>query len=97
LNCTVQKTIMLTNLSLVIAILSFGTPLFVLIVFLPAIIELWKPKDCGPRMITYRVPNAGLATGPLNYLANIEEDQQFASSVFHPLMKILESLPNLEV
>jgi hypothetical protein len=88
---------MLTNLSLVIAILSFGTPLLVLIVFLPAIIELRNPKDCGPRMITSRVPNVGLATGPLNYLVNIEEDLQFASSVFHPLMKILEFLPDLEV
>ena len=88
---------MVANLSLVIAILSFGTPLFMLIVFLPAIIELKKPKDCGPRMIASRVPNVGLATAPLYYLANIEEDQNFANSVLCPLMKILESLPNLEV
>jgi hypothetical protein len=88
---------MLTNLSLVIAILGFGTPLLMLFVFLPAIIELRNPKDCGPRMIASRVPNVGLAAGPLDYLANIEEDQNFANSVFHALMKILEFLPNLEV
>jgi hypothetical protein len=49
------------------------TALFFLIIFLPAIIELKKPKDCGPRLITYfNEPNGAI----LNQLVNIEADEK---------------------
>jgi hypothetical protein len=88
---------MTPNLNSVITILLLGTPALILIVFLPAIIELKKPKDCGPRMITDQVPNRGLTTAPVFHLINIDEDQKFARSLFKRLAKIVEFLPNLEV
>jgi hypothetical protein len=88
---------MVPNLNSVITILLLGTPALILIVFLPAIIELKKPKDCGPRMITDQVPNGGLVSAPIFRLANIEEDQKFTRPLFSPLTKILEFLPNLKV
>jgi hypothetical protein len=88
---------MILNLNSVITILLFGTPALILIVFLPAIIELKKPKDCGPRMIMDHVPNGRLVTTPIMHLINIEEDQKFTRSLFRRLTKIVEFLPNLEV
>jgi hypothetical protein len=88
---------MVPNLNSVIAILVLGTPILILIVFLPALVELKKPKDCGPRMIMDHFPNGGLAAAPISHLTNIEEDQKFTQSLFRQLTKILEFLPNLEV
>jgi hypothetical protein len=51
---------MVPNLNSVITILLLGTPALILIVFLPAIIELKKPKDGGPRMITIIFQTEGL-------------------------------------
>ena len=93
---TGSKKIMLPNLDWVIAVLLLGTPALVLIVFLPAIVELVKPKDCGPRMITDNVSNGLPETASVFCFANIEEDQEFISSLSSPLTKILEFLPNLE-
>jgi hypothetical protein len=88
---------MIPDLNSVITILLLGTPALILIVFLPAIIELKKPKDCGPRMITDQVPNGGLTTAAMFHLVNIDEDQKFTRSLFKRLAKIIEFLPNLEV
>jgi len=93
---TGSKKIMVPNLYSIIAVLLLGTPVLILIAFLPAIFELMKPKDCGPRMITDHVPEGLPESASVFCFANIEEDQRFVSPLSSPLKKILEFLPNLE-
>ena len=87
---------MAPNLNSIIAVLLLATPALILIIFLPAIVELVKPKDCGPRRITDHVPNGSPESASVFCFANIEEDQEFTSPLSNPLKKILEFLPNLE-
>jgi hypothetical protein len=83
------------NLNSMITILVLGMPVLILILFLPAIVELKKPKDSGPRMITDRIPTARPATGSIFHLTNIEEEQRMENMLLR-LSKIIDFLPNLE-
>jgi hypothetical protein len=65
--------------------------------FLPAILELRKPKDGGPRMIMGGIPEAPFPVMAVFSIVNIEEEQRFDSSLLRPLAKIIEVLPSLEV
>jgi hypothetical protein len=78
-----------------IAILALGTPVLILILFLPAIVELKKPKDNGPRIISDQIPIARPATGSVFHLTNIEEEQKMENLLLR-LSKIIDFLPNLE-
>ena len=88
---------MIPNLTSIITILILGTPLLILIMFLPAILELRKPKDGGPRMIMGGFPEAPFKMTSVFAIVNIEEEQMFESSLLRPLAKIIEVLPSLEV
>ena len=87
---------MIPNLTQTILILALGTPSLILIMFLPALIELKKPKDCGPRQIMDKVPEFHVQPR-LFAIANIEEEIKFEHSLIPRLMKIIEVLPSLEV
>jgi hypothetical protein len=52
---------MILNPTAMITILNVTAPVLLLILFLPAIIELKKPKDRGPRMIMAKVPEVTLS------------------------------------
>jgi hypothetical protein len=88
---------MIPNLTLIIALLILGTPILILIMFLPAILELRKPKDGGPRMIMDGVLEVRMQLAGAVPLVNIEEEKRFDSSLLRPLAKIIEALPSLEV
>ena len=88
---------MIPNPPSIITILFLGTPILVLIMFLPAILELRKPKDGGPRMIMGGFPEAPFPVMTVFSIVNIEEEQRFESSLLRPLAKIIEVLPSLEV
>jgi hypothetical protein len=86
---------MIPNLTAVILILT--TPILILITFLPAFIELKKPKDGGPRRITAEIPEVNLWITQFIPIVNIEDEQNFDSSLIQKMAKSVEFLPSLEV
>jgi hypothetical protein len=88
---------MIPNPTSIITILILGTPILISTMFLPAILELKKPKDEGPRMIMGGVPEAPFPVAAVFPIVNIEEDQKFDSSLLKPLAKVIGVLPSLEV
>jgi len=88
---------MIPTLTQTLLILILGTPPLILIMFLPALIELKKPKDCGPRMIMENVPDLHLQPRFIFAIPNIEEEIKFEHSLLPRLTKIIEVLPSLEV
>jgi hypothetical protein len=87
---------MIPNLTAIIIII-ITTPVLILIMFLPAFIELKKPKDEGPRMITAEIPDANVSIRHFIPLANIEDEQKFDSSLIQAMAKTIAVLPSLEV
>lgn len=74
-----------------IQLLVFFTCLFAFsfLLFLPALIELKRPQDCGPRRITgFRVYSVSLM--------NIEDDLKIDKMLLSKLALLFEALPNLE-
>jgi hypothetical protein len=88
---------MIPNLISIIVLLILGTPILILIMFLPAILELRKPKDGGPRMIMDNVLEVRMQLAGAVPLVSIEEEQRFDSSLIRPLAQIIDALPSLEI
>jgi hypothetical protein len=88
---------MIPNLTWMITILIVATPILILVMFLPAIIELKKPKDDGPRRIMESIPELKIGIMNSILIANIEEEKKFDSSLIQTLTKIIEVLPSLEI
>jgi len=88
---------MIPNLTLIIAVLIVGIPILILIIFLPALLELKKPKNGGPRIIMDNIPEVQIQIMRAIPMASIEEEQRFDSALIRPLAKIIEVLPSLEV
>ena len=85
-----------TSTTLILSIL--GVLTFSIIMLLPALLELKKPKDSGPRKIMddayithYRMAGAVLM------IKNLEEDYRFDQKPTGKIMDIIAVLPNLEV
>jgi hypothetical protein len=74
--------------------LFFGVVTFILVMFLPAFLELRKPKDAGPRRIEENVVSRKYQV----QLASIErsEDTEADLAVIKKVANILSALPNLE-
>jgi hypothetical protein len=74
--------------------LFFGVVIFILVMFLPAFLELRKPKDAGPRRIEEKVVSSKYQV----QLASIErsEDTKADLAVIKKVANILSVLPNLE-
>ena len=88
---------MIPNLTSIITMLILGTPILILIMLLPVLVELKKPKDAGPRMIMDNVSEVPISFMRVIPLANIEEEQKFDSTLIQTLAKIIGALPSLEV
>ncbi len=78
--------------------LLFGVSVFIFIVLLPALLELKRPRDAGPRMImgdaiiTWRFQGRGNML-----LASIEEEKLgFDQTIVKRIADIIAVLPNLE-
>ena len=67
------------------------------LLFLPALIELKKPKDSGPRLITSDITKLMLISLHPNIL-NIEDEQMraFDSQLAAKIACFLYAIPNLE-
>jgi hypothetical protein len=88
---------MIPNLTLIIIILIGVTPALILIMFLPALFELKKPRDAGPREIVDSIPEVKMLAMQVIPIANMEKEQKFDVSLIQTIAKIIGSLPSLEV
>jgi hypothetical protein len=88
---------MIPNLTSAILLVVIGAPALILVMFLPALLELRRPRDRGPRMIMNDFH--GLLVGPpsVGAVLNIEEEQRFDQSLLRLLVKVTAVLPCLEV
>ena len=87
---------MLLNLVSVIALLVLGIFVPVLLLFLPAIIELKKPKDSGPRIIDETASDLLFRRAGVILIANIEEEQKLDSLIIRSMARTIDFLPTLE-
>jgi hypothetical protein len=87
---------MLPNLALTFVIISLGVSIFIIIMLLPAFLELKKPKDAGPRMIKDYTFTANLVTKEI-LIVNLEEKQEFDQTLVKKIVDVINALPNLEV
>lgn len=88
---------MIPNLTSIIIILIGAIPILIFIMFLPAILEIKKPKDGGPRMIMDNIPQVKMPMTHAIRIADIEEKQKFDISLIQKIAKFIQVLPNLEV
>jgi len=76
-------------------LLILGVSTFIFIMLLPALFELKRPKDAGPRTIV----DHPLFTQPEVRkvpMANVEEEQRFDQKLAEKIADIIAVLPNLE-
>ncbi len=75
------------------------SPFLIFILFLPAIIELKKPRDRGPRLIMDKIPTPKLSflygIVPLDKV-EFEWERDFDLSLIHSVAAIIEVLPKFE-
>ena len=88
---------MISILTSIITVLVLGTPILILIMLLPALLELRKPKDAGPRMIMDNISEVLVQTVRMLPIANIENEQKFDVTLIQTIAKIIEVLPSLDV
>lgn len=68
---------------------------FIILTFLPAIIELKKPKDPGPRLISNGDSRLSI---PLNIFLNIPSIDDASAKLLTPIIsELLDFLPDIEV
>ena len=79
-----------------IATLIATTAIIIVLFFLPALIELKKPKDAGPRLIDDNIPKIRIGTLKIPII-DIEEEQKFTYQSTIKTADFLYTLPNLEV
>lgn len=70
--------------------LFFGVITFIIIMLLPAIMELKKPKDAGPKTLERDRQNG------INLLVNMESDAKFDWATIRRVAEIIAILPSLE-
>lgn len=76
-----------------------GVAATMLLMFLPAIVELWKPKDAGPRLIAENFTTSALTLNNLSLMRNIQPDLtdiECEMGITKVYAKTLVFLPNLE-
>lgn len=73
---------------------SLGLASFILILLLPSILELKKPKDPGPKNIESLL---SASSNKESVLTNLEENQNFDGELIKKTANVLNLLPNLEV
>jgi len=78
-----------------IATLIATTAIIIVLFFLPALIELKKPKDAGPRLINDNIPKIRISTLKVP-LTDIEEEQKFTYQSPINIADSLYTLANLE-
>jgi hypothetical protein len=86
---------MIQSLNTLITTLIAITTVTTIIMFLPAIIELKKPKDAGPRIIKGNFAKIGISTLKIPII-NIEDDWKLDIQSTMKIASFLNVIPNLE-
>jgi len=76
--------------------LILGVSTFIFIMLLPALLELKRPKDAGPRMIA---DDANFTQPKIRNMpiVDVEEEQGFDRILIKRIADVIAVLPNLEV
>jgi len=76
--------------------LIFGVSTFIFIMLLPALLELKRPKDAGPRMI---MDHSVVVQPDIRsmLMVNVEEERGFDQILVEKIADVIAVLPNLEV
>jgi len=77
--------------------LIFGVLTFIFVMILPALLELKKPKDAGPRTIMDSIPIGQSLVGETTLIVNMEDDYEFDELLMKKIVDVIAVLPNLEV
>lgn len=88
-----------SDLNSAIAIFLLFGPLLILVLFLPALIELKRPKDEGPRFIMNRLPAAKigiLKTIVFKRIVDIDEEERFEVLLYPRVAEITGIMSNFE-
>lgn len=76
--------------------LVIGVSTFILIMLLPALLELKGPRDAEPRRIMNDVRNTQLYRRQNFQIANIEDEGKFSRTLVEKIAEVIAFLPNLE-
>jgi hypothetical protein len=77
-------------------LLILGVSASILLMLLPAIYELKKPRDAGPRRFMNEIPIIQAKVVKTMLIANMEEDYKFGQQPLRKILDIIAILPNLE-
>jgi hypothetical protein len=84
------------DLSFISTVAILGTPILLLVMLLPAVLELKKPRDAGPRLIMDDSSLKSIQVLQVPLIWDIEENQGF-DFVFHkPTGLVFGFLANLD-
>jgi hypothetical protein len=61
---------LILEMSPILALIGLGTPISVLVMFVPTLIELKRPKDAGPRLIISDLVPIGPRNTSTTYILN---------------------------
>ena len=87
---------MVFDVSSVLPVLILAMPVLLLIMFLPAVIELRKPKDAGPRFILNEVFGVSACVLRVSPIVDIEAGWEVGVKPPSKMGSILGFLPVLE-
>jgi hypothetical protein len=76
--------------------LIFGVSTFIFIMFLPALFELKKQKDAGPRLIMNDAPVMQTRMRKTVQIVNVEEEHRFDQVLIKKMADVMAVLPNIE-
>ena len=88
---------MISGISSILAVTLLGTPILLVIMFLPAILELKKPRDAGPRRIMSDFSQVLPASAPKISLLDLEEHHDLDITLKPFVKVILGNLLSIEV
>ncbi|MEM3696647.1 MAG: hypothetical protein QXQ94_03980 [Candidatus Bathyarchaeia archaeon] len=77
-------------------LLTLGVSTFILIMLLPSILELKKPKDAGPRIIIDNVSETQTLWKEAIPITDIEEESAVDKILVKKIFEVISILPNLE-
>lgn len=80
-----------------LVLLTMGVSTLILIMLLPALLELKKPKDSGPRIIIDNVFDMQMLWKEAIPILDLEEEHIADKILFKKIADVISVLPNLEV
>jgi hypothetical protein len=87
---------MMSDLSWVFPVLIVAVPILLLIMLLPAVVELKKPRDAGPRLIVEDVFGVSVHALKVGSIMDIEADYEFGVKLPSTVAGVLGFLPVLD-